>query len=656
MTKTGKPAVAPADESKAPASKSEAPGSAPAVPSEILRQLTEDFEASHARKMSTDAKTAPKIAAEATALGQVATDASADQPAKNSTENNAKEEDDGLSDPETDRAVDDIVAKEGDTVLAAEDAQKNEGMKVRPPGAGHRLGNFFRAWWRNKWARWLTILVILAIVSVCAAVPKIRYHVLNTMGVRSSLSLVVLDNTTQLPLKNVTVTVAGKHTTTTKAGVASFAQLELGPATLKVERVAFAPVTKQIVVGWGSNPQGDFSLRAVGTQYTIKVGDYLSGQPLPGAEATTNGFSAIADKTGKIILTLDNKEGKEVPITLILKGYRDEHLVLPAANTLTTSVLLVPDRKAVFVSKQSGRFDLYKMDVDGKNKQVLLPGTGLENQNISLVVSASGTEVALVSTRDNMRDDDGFLMTTLTVVDIASGRKLVLDHAEQIQLRGWVDRRLIYNKVSAGASAANPLRYRLISYDYVTNSRLQLAAANQFNGILVANGLVYYTTSATDPAAKPVFAKARPDGTGRQVIMNQEVWTMYRSDYNTLLLQTEGGWYSYALPTNQLAKATTPTAFASRQYIDSPEGQRSLWTEVRDGKGALLVYNLVDGKDTQLQIQPGLTNPVRWLNNTAVIYRVSDRSETADYVLSLLGGQARKISDVTHTYGFSQGN
>jgi hypothetical protein len=49
--------------------------------------------------------------------------------------------------------------------------------------------------------------------------------------------------------------------------------------------------------------------------------------------------------------------------------------------------MLVPDRKTVFVAKDSGKYDLYKSYVDGKNREVLLKGTGSENSNIALAMS-----------------------------------------------------------------------------------------------------------------------------------------------------------------------------------------------------------------------------------------------------------------------------
>ena len=634
--------------------------SAPAVPTDILRQLTGGQKSG---KKTAKGKLSPS---EEAAVGHIATSPQAmvdnvAAPDTNSTDpviREAENSEEDPIDPETDRAVDDIIAKEGDELLAAEDA-KHEPDTTGKRTFGQKIRDFFAAWWHNKTARWITIVVILAAVGTAAAIPKVRYAVLNTVGVRAAVTIVAVDDSTQLPLKNVTLAVAGQQATTDINGVARIDHLKLGPQTVTVKRIAFQTVTQRVVLGWGSNPLGNIGLKAVGVQYTINVTDYVSGKPVANVEATSNGIEALSDKNGKITLTIDTQDaadGQDVPVAIILSGYRTEQLSLPADSTKPTNVQLVTDRKDVFVSKQSGHYDLYKVDVDGKNKQVLLPATGNENENISLVVSPSGDQAALVSTRDNMRDSDGYLLTTLTLVNVAAGSAVTLDHAEQIQIIDWIDKRLVYQEASAGSSAANAQRYKLLSYDYVSSSRIQLVTANQFNGVLTANSVIYYALASTDPSVKPALAKVRPDGTGRQTVYNQEVWSMFRTDYNTIALQTPTGWANYSIQTGIVARADPPTSFASRVYYDSPDGNQSLWVDTRDGQGALIAYKLADSKDVVLQTADGITYPVRWLNADTVIYSVANRAETAQYVVALSGGKPHKITDITHTYGITQGN
>src|SRR5690606_28092635 len=117
-------------------------------------------------------------------------------------------------DPETAAAVDDIVASESDELLAAEDEKIAAAFDGKKPSLGTRIKGFFSAWWHNRLARRATITVVLLTVAVALTVPVSRYFVLNTLGVRSSASVTVLDESTGLPLRNVQVSMSGQSALT----------------------------------------------------------------------------------------------------------------------------------------------------------------------------------------------------------------------------------------------------------------------------------------------------------------------------------------------------------------------------------------------------------------------------------------------------------
>ena len=563
-----------------------------------------------------------------------------------------------VDDSKTEAAVDDILTKESDQLLAVQD---NMAVPVyNGPKPKHRrgfwgsIGNFFAAWWRNKWARWITIIIIAATVVALGMWQKTRYAVLNTVGVRSSASVVVLDNTTQLPLKNVSVTLGKEKSLTNKEGKASFKNLKLGHYPLAIKRIAFAPVKQDITIGWGSNPLGSFKIKATGTQYVITVTDYVSGKPIAGAEANSDEANALSDKDGKITLTVEDTDVTKLDVTVGGKGYRTQALELDAESTATTTVVLVPSVKAVYISKQSGKYDLYSSDLDGQDKKLILPGTGLESSNIGVVVSPDGKRAALLSSRDNMRDDDGYLLQALTIIDLTDNTHVTVDHAEQLQFVDWIGNRLIYRTTLAGASASNPQRNRLISYNYESNARLQLATANQFNAIVSTHGFVYYTVSSTDPGAALGLFKVKVDGSGRKRLSEKEIWTAVRSGYDALALQTPDGWQQFTFSSEKFDQASQPSSLSTRSYIEESDSNRSIWTDNRDGKGVLLLHDNSKNTDKSLQTQEGLTSPVRWASDKVIIYRVASGSETADYAISPNGGTSRKIADVTATYGYAQ--
>jgi hypothetical protein len=550
-----------------------------------------------------------------------------------------------FDDEKTAEAISEIVAKEGDDILAAQDAAAGKGG-VKPPGKQGRRGGFFR----HKWLRYTLFILVFGGLVAAGVVPKSRYWALNTAGVRSSSTVMVLDSTTELPLKGVQVSLAGRQASTDKDGKVRFTDLRLGPTELSITQVGFEVIKRNVVVGWGSNPLGSFALKATGVQYVIEVDDFLSGQPIEGVEATDGEASAVSDKEGKITLTLESQVAVKDGVTLAKAGYRTEKITLSENPKKTTKVKLVLARKVVFVTKQSGKYDLYKTDLDGKNREVLLPGTGHETSNISLAVSPDGNRVAYVSTRANKRDSDGFLLSNLLLINTSSGDTVTIAEGSQIQLIDWIGTRIIFQVAAADGAGGD--RYTVVSYSYPGNTRLQLASANQLRAVISAQGNIYYALAADSakPSLQLGLFKIKPDGLGKQRVFEEEPTTVLRTTYNTLSVQTtEGTWYTYNLASGAKTEVDAPTSLASRLYADNADRSRSLWVD----QGTLKTYKIKGGKETDLKSQSGLTYPLSWLDSTVAIYRVSNSSETADYAVSIEGGAARKISNVSPTYGFA---
>ncbi len=537
-----------------------------------------------------------------------------------------------LDDEKTDEAVTDIVKTESDDLLAAQDNASASLETTQPK----------RKWWKSGRFWKIVVLLLFVAAAILFAVPTTRYWILNTCGVRASASVTALDNTTGQPLKNVNVTIGDQTVQTDDEGTAKVDRLKLGKNTLTLERVAFEKQSYDVTIGWGSNPLGTYRLSATGAQYTFLVTDYLSGKPIPNAEASNMQATASGDELGKVVLTLENTTAEQATATLSAPGYREEQITFSLESTEAVNVVLVPSTKAVFVSREGGKYDVYTIDIDGKNKKLLLSGTGRESGNIALVPSPDGTQAALVSTRDDVRAADGKLLSTLTLINVENGSTVATDRGEQVQIIDWIGSRVIYSMVVSGQDAGSNSRHRIISYDYRNNSRAQLASANQIRSAASALGYVYFTDGTA-------FYRINPDGSARQTLLDKPVWSAYRTDYDTLTIQAEGGWYRVSLNNGSLAPIAEPASYQNRVYVADSAGRQTAWAE----NGNLHLLTLDSAKDSVLHSQGGLTYPLRWLTDTALIYRVSSGQEIADYAISSQGGQARKITNVTATFGIN---
>ena len=552
-------------------------------------------------------------------------------------------------DPATDKAVDDIIKEEGDALLAETDDKP-------PPVAPKHQGRFRRlaaAWWHNRRARYGSAAGLALIIAAAMLVAPVRAAVLNFAGVRASAALTVVDASTNLPLKNVKVTLGAAAGTTDRAGHVSLSAVRLARQTLQIEKVAFGTLTRPETIRPGANNLGSVSLKPTGDQYRISLVDYVSGKPVTQAEATSGAASAIADRNGRITLTVPGSPADHLSVNLTAAGYRSQTVQLPTGSAAPLTVPLVVAQKEVFISKASGTYDVYKMDLDGQNRQLVLAGTGLETANMQLLMHATDPEAALVSSRDNIRDSDGYLLQALTLINIATNTPLVIDHSERIQLVNWLGNKLVYVRIKAGASAGNAEREQLMSYDYRTAARTELAHANNFNDVLTARGAVYYAASNNFGGGSSLFGKVNPDGSGAQTLIAADTYNAFRNDAASLTVQASDGWYGYKLGSASAGKlpAQPSSATVNRLYVENAAGSASAWIDNRDGQGVLSLHDNAANKDTVLTSATGLTYPVRWLTSDLLLYRVASPKETADYVVSVSGGPPRKVTDLTNVPG-----
>jgi hypothetical protein len=551
---------------------------------------------------------------------------------------------DMTDDAATDRAVDAISSQEADAVLAIEDTALSEAKSMVPK---HRIGAFFSAWLGTKRGWKWTVFVIFIVIVGLGSVPTTRYDILNAAGVRCSLSLSTVDGDTQLVLPGSTASVGSVQGATNHAGFASLYNLKLGPQTLVISRPGFATVRQHLVLGWGGNPLGSTVMKDVGEQYTIDVHDYVTGAAIGNASANNSGSQTLANKRGEITMTISgNADEQPIPITITAPGYATKSINLSGTSNKPVAVSLAPSQPEVYVADQDGSYDLYSSYVDGTNKQVLLAGTSTETSSISLAVSPDGSEAALVSTRDANYDSSGTLLQAITLVAVPGGSIQTLDHAEQIRLIGWVGSTIIYEEQTAAGLSPS---YSIESYNYATSSRDQLATSDQFTYVTLAAGVVYYAIPASASTTNDGFYAVQSNGSGKQTILSQDVWSVLRSSYANFSVDTANGWYSYVTGgTTATMLPNAPSNVTSTQYLDLPDGKSSASVV----NGQLQIYTIATGKTQTITAATNATYPLRWVTDTELIYRTTDGGINSDYIVDVDGGTPKLIvTDLIDTTG-----
>ena len=564
-----------------------------------------------------------------------------------------------LDDPETSQAIDEIIAADSDKLLDLDDPKKESEPAAAVPvkkAKKEKRGNFLKTWFKTPLYRNATILVALIGVIAAGAIPASRYYLLNAAGVKVSTSLRVLDESTELPLKNVELIVAGKSAKSDSDGNVKLEGVPLGYQKLTIKKPAFAEINRNVTLGWGSNPLGDFQLTPVGSQYVFKLTDFLSGKPVTSGEIIYEESSAKISDKGEAKITVPNVKEEVIEIEITAVNYRTEKVKVNTTTEEEYSVQMVPSAKHIFFSKRSGKADLYKSDVDGKNQGILLSGTGIErDDSLGIAPHPSKNMTAFSSSRENVRNRDGYLLNTLQLINIETSEVTKVAQSERIQIINWVGDRLVYVKIAQGASQADPKRHRLMSYDIGSKTETELASTNYFNDVLSVNGAIYYSPALYKVNGSVGLYKINPDGSNKKTVFQKEVWNLFRTSYDKVSLSVGQDWYELNLANDSMAKVGgAPPVLKSRIYVKSPDGKRSVWIDERDGKTVLISYDHDSKKDKALVTQSGIKNPIRWLDDDHVVYRIANGQETADFVISLSGGEPKKIVDVMNSYGIDR--
>lgn len=570
----------------------------------------------------------------------------------------AKEAEDALDDEANDEkvaepasddeAVDELLSVEPRQAQAAAAeaaqaaSQKNEKKKRFP-----RIRKFFHGWWNNKRLRYATFFGLFVALTAVILIPTTRYATLNLFGVRVSTSLQIIDSETRLPLENIPVSLAESTVRSNEDGYVEFKGAKLGATVLTIDKLGYAKVDRQLTLGFGSNPLGPQQIVATGEQFRFTTTDWLGKSIINDAEALSGEDIAKSNEEGVILLTVgDLSDGAEVRIRA--PGYRDEVLALTDLNQGMNEVVLVPGKKHVFVSNRSGEYDLYKIDVDGDNEEVILEATGKEREIPFVLPHQEKNIAAYISSRDGERNSGGFVLDGLFIVDVETNEAQRVYRSEQLQIIGWVDSKLIYVAVVEGVSASNSQRSKVFSYDLDKGERYELAAANYFNDVKIVSDKVYYSvSSAAVPQSQAKLYRTDVEGLDKELVVDTQVWSILREDYETLLFSSaDREWYRQIIGQEVEKLENQPTTRSSRTYATAPNNLQSVWVDIRDGKGVLLKYSIESNQDETILTSPGLSEPVYWINDSYVVYRVTTSDETADYVLHIDDREPQKIADV----------
>lgn len=517
------------------------------------------------------------------------------------------------------------------------------------------------------------ILSIVLIIAVLLAIPATRYAILGTF-IHKDVSLTVLDSVSKKPVSGATVTLGVYSATSNADGVAKVESVPVGDYTLEVQKKYYEASSQGYTVPVLSSPQDvQPTIKATGRTVTITVTNKITGGSVSDANVTVSGASVTTDGEGiaEIILPVQQAPQKG---TVKAKNYNDADFELTVTNSddQKQKVSVTPSGKIYFLSKRTGKIDVMKSDLDGANAQVVVAGTGKENDASTVLLSTTDWKyLALQASRDSDK-------AKLYLIDTSTGKLSVMDEGDaEFQLIGWSGHQFVF-QVTRSQNLWDDKRQALKSYN-AESSKLTTLDETQGSGsgfynyatqtianVYADNSTIVYTKSWD-------LAQYMAPGDKQSAIMSVDVsgsgkkslkdFPVAEYAYFDARLYSPGEIYYRAAPRDSNKQATfyeyedgkvAATADTNDSkffnefyatYLASPSGNKTLWYEPRDGKNVSFVGDVSGNNGREIGTSDYI--PFGWYSDDYILFSLKG-SEL--YIMSSTGKidtdhQPLKITD-----------
>lgn len=486
--------------------------------------------------------------------------------------------------------------------------------------------HWLKRFWHTKKGKAVVISGgVILLSAILLAVPATRYGILGTI-LKKNAHVMVMDAATMKPVSQAEVALGDKTVKTNAKGEVTIENMPVGEYTLKVTKGYYKnSEAKYVVPVLGEAKQVHVSLTATGRQVTVHVTNKITQSVLAKAVVMVRDTSAITDEKGMatIVLPADQKVLKG---TVSLDGYNQMDVELKVTDQVDANkVVLVPTGEVYFLSKQTGKINIMKSQLDGGNASVVVEGTGNENDHQTVLLAARDWNyMALSAKRDAKKAGQLYL------VDAKSGVLKVIDEGDAtFDLVGWSGHKFIYMVTRNNRNLWEANTQRLKSYNAETG-KLTILDENAAQGAnnydyqyealqtpyILENKIVYSKVWQRNYFAGPLtdrksaIMSVNPDGSQKQRVKefsgNNSVEIqakLYEPQevYFRVSIDSAGANPTYYEYENGSVKSVSNTDDKFQNtfyptYLVSPNGQKTFWHEPRDGKNTLIVGDK-NGKD-----------------------------------------------------------
>lgn len=499
-----------------------------------------------------------------------------------------------------------------DTTPATEAVPEAQGPQTRKPKK--QTAKWLKRFLASKKGRIvLAITALVVAIGVLFAIPVTRYALAGTV-LKKDVTITLQDEMTNKPISDVQLTLANQTVKTSADGKAAFRHIPVGEYRIGATKKYYKDAAEDLTVPILTAPRALLlSLEATGRQVPVKVINKITGKPLQKATVAAAGTSATTDANGEAIIVLP-ADKQTIAGTVNASGYNNLKVSLQVTeqkddkNTFGAT----PSGTIFFLSKRTGTINVMKSDLDGGNAEVVVQGTGKEEEGGTVLLASRDWRYLALQAR---RDSD---KPKLYLIDTSNAKLTTIDEGNvTFTPVGWYGHTFTF-KVDRGLSYWLPKQQALKTFN-ADNNKLAIAdetaaagnqgdsAAEQFGTILILDNLLVYTKNwygSQDQMGgqhTSIFSM-RLDTSEKKTIKQVDAGNNYISQLVPYKPQefyfrlTENGhdtFWEYndgqTSQTNDINDSILTQAYPT--FLLSPSGKKTLWVESRDGRNHVFVGN-----------------------------------------------------------------
>jgi hypothetical protein len=595
---------------------------------------------------------------------------------KTSSETEKQSQASAFSEELDDQLADDEVSEDNGSEIDIADKNTDQDAEVELPEpivGGAKQGKIarFRQWMRTH-KKTTVLLLCVVLLAILAAVPWSRYAIAGTF-LKQTVTIKVLDSKSNKPVSSASVVLDGHKAITNNNGFA-YIKVPVGNAQLAVSKKYYTNAG-QTVLAPILKPKHENTIRLTptGRQVTVTVVNKISNKPVENVAITFDDAESKTDKQGKATLVLPADKQK-VSARLHGNGFNEQNveLIVNATDDKANSFAMTPSGKLYFLSNLNGKVDVVKTSLDGSSRQVVVAGSGSEDQSTVLLAARDWKYLALLSKHD------GGKYAKLFLIDTSTDKMTVMDEGSAtFKMIGWDGHRFVYSLTRSNEGWQNK-HQALKSFDAESGKLATLDETGasgdtadksvyesfgevyiQADGILYAKNWSSGYNAVNDIKNKQATLNlVQSNGSGKHVVRSFDKVSTYAGYYDVsvylksyaaeeiYLLFNDGPgdrFYEYEDGKVKDASITNDDFYGKfyPTYLLSPSGQHTFWAEPRDGKNTLFVGDQL-GKNGKQVANLSEDTPYGWYSDQYILVA---KKGSELYIMPVGGGQPLKITD-----------